>query len=43
MRYGVRTINEMREEEGLTPVPWGNEPWLPVNVAPVSVPRKGKG
>jgi HK97 family phage portal protein len=42
LRYGVRTINEMREEEGLPPVPWGNEPWLPVNVAPVSVPRKGK-
>lgn len=40
MRYGVRTINEMREEEGLPPVPWGDEPWLPVNEAPVSVPRK---
>jgi HK97 family phage portal protein len=40
MEYGVRTINEMREEESLPPVPWGNEPWLPVNMAPVSVPRK---
>jgi HK97 family phage portal protein len=42
MQYGVRTINEMREEEGLTPVPWGNEPWLPINLAPVSVPRGRK-
>ena len=41
LRYGVRTINEMREEEGLAPVPWGNEPWLPINVAPVSA-RRGK-
>jgi HK97 family phage portal protein len=39
MEYGVRTINEMREQEGLPPVPWGDEPWLPTNVAPVSVPR----
>ena len=40
MEYGVRTINEMREEEGLQAVPWGDEPWLPVHMAPVSVPRK---
>ena len=36
MEYGVRTINEMREQEGLPPVPWGDEPWLPVHMAPVS-------
>jgi HK97 family phage portal protein len=42
LRYGVRTITEMREQEGLAAVPWGDEPWLPTNLAPVSVPRKGK-
>jgi len=36
MEFGVRTINEMRAEEGLPPVPWGDEPWLPVHMAPVS-------
>jgi HK97 family phage portal protein len=39
MEYGVRTINEMREAEGLPPVPWGDEPWLPLRMAPVSTPR----
>jgi HK97 family phage portal protein len=38
-RYGIRTINEFRELIGLDPVPWGNEAWLPINLAPVSQPR----
>ncbi len=29
LKYGVVTINEVRGESGLPPVPWGNAPWLP--------------
>lgn len=32
---GVMTINEWRESKGYPPVPWGDEPWLPVNKAQV--------
>jgi hypothetical protein len=32
----VQTINEVREEDGLDPVPWGDEPILPITVAPLS-------
>jgi hypothetical protein len=42
LEFGVRTINEMRREEGLEPVPWGDEPWLPLNVAPVSHRRQDR-
>jgi len=29
MQYGVVTINEARDAQGLLPVPWGDKPWLP--------------
>ena len=29
LKYGVVTINEVRGDEGLPPVPWGDAPWLP--------------
>ena len=29
LKYGVVTINEIRGEQGLPPVPWGDAPWLP--------------
>ena len=29
MKYGVVTINEVRGQRGLPPVPWGDVPWLP--------------
>ena len=29
LQYGVVSINEVRSERGLPPVPWGNVPWLP--------------
>ncbi len=29
LKYGVVTINEIRGDEGLPPVPWGDAPWLP--------------
>jgi HK97 family phage portal protein len=30
LKYGVVTINEVRGEQGLAPVPWGDVPWLPL-------------
>ena len=27
VKNGTRTINEVRAEDGLEPVPWGDEPW----------------
>lgn len=29
LKFGVVTINEVRGEQGLGPVPWGDAPWLP--------------
>ncbi len=29
LQYGVRTINDVRQAEGLPPVAWGDRPWLP--------------
>jgi HK97 family phage portal protein len=29
LQYGVRSINDVRQAEGLPPVPWGDRPWLP--------------
>ena len=29
LKFGVVTINEMRGERGLPPVPWGDKPWVP--------------
>lgn len=29
LKYGVVTINEVRSEQGLAPVPWGDTPWVP--------------
>jgi HK97 family phage portal protein len=29
LKWGVRTINEIRAERGLPPVPWGETPWVP--------------
>ncbi len=40
LKYGVVTINEVREERGLPPVPWGNTPWLPLQWAPSDFERR---
>jgi HK97 family phage portal protein len=29
LKYGVRTVNEVRGDRGLPPVPWGDRPWTP--------------
>jgi len=36
LKYGVVTINEVRSESGLPPVPWGDVPWVPQQHAQVS-------
>jgi HK97 family phage portal protein len=33
LKYGVLTINEIRNERGLPPVPWGDEPLVPLRPA----------
>ncbi|HWG41752.1 MAG TPA: phage portal protein [Gemmataceae bacterium] len=33
LKYGVVSINEIRSERGLPPVPWGEVPWLPLRWA----------
>jgi HK97 family phage portal protein len=40
LKFGVVTINEMRGERGLAPVPWGETPWLPLNWAPSDFERR---
>ena len=32
-QYGVVSVNEVRGERGLEPVPWGDVPWLPLQWA----------
>jgi HK97 family phage portal protein len=39
LKYGVVTINEVRGERGLPPVPWGDTPWLPLMWAPSDFER----
>jgi HK97 family phage portal protein len=33
LKFGIVTINEVRGERGLPPVPWGDVPWLPLQWA----------
>lgn len=40
LKFGILTINEVRQDRGLPPVPWGDTPWLPVRWAPTDVPRR---
>src|SRR5437660_1061023 len=40
LKYGIVTINEVRQDRGLPPVPWGEKPWLPVNWAPSDLPER---
>jgi HK97 family phage portal protein len=39
LKYGVVSVNEVRSERGLPPVPWGNVPWLPDRWLPTDQPR----
>ena len=40
VKAGQRTINEWRDEDGLPPVTWGNEPWYPNTLRQPSEPRQ---
>ena len=40
MKYGLLTINEVRQDRGMPPVPWGDQPWLPVAWAPTDFPDR---
>jgi len=39
LKFGVVTINEVRQERGLPPVEWGQTPWLPLHWAPSDYQR----
>ncbi|MHB1424902.1 MAG: phage portal protein [Gemmataceae bacterium] len=39
LKYGVVSINEIRGERGLPPVPWGDVPWLPLQWERTDMPR----
>lgn len=39
LKYGVVSINEVRGERGLPPVPWGDVPWLPLQWERTDFPR----
>lgn len=39
VQAGIRTINEVRELQGLEPVPWGDVAWLPFTVQPIETPE----
>jgi len=41
VQAGIRTINEVRELQGLEPVPWGDVAWLPFTVRPIEIPEDG--
>jgi HK97 family phage portal protein len=40
LKYGIMTINEVRQDRGLPMVPWGETPWLPLNWAPSDFPDR---
>ncbi len=40
LKFGILTINEVRQDRGLPPVPWGDAPWLPVAWAPTDFPDR---
>jgi HK97 family phage portal protein len=42
LKYGVYTINDVRTADGQPPVPWGDQPWLPLLWAPADQPRPAK-
>ena len=40
MKFGIVSINEIRQDRGLAPVPWGEKPWLPLAWAPTDLPER---
>jgi HK97 family phage portal protein len=42
LKFGVVTINELRGEQGLPPMPWGDAPWLPRLWAQTNDPNRDR-
>jgi HK97 family phage portal protein len=42
LKYGVVSVNEVRSERGLPPVPWGEVPWLPLQWERTDMPRQAE-
>ncbi len=42
LKFGVVSINEVRGERGLPPVPWGDVPWLPLQWERTDMPRRAE-
>ena len=40
LKYGVLSVNEVRQADGLAPAPWGDVPWLPRQWAPTNEPNR---
>jgi hypothetical protein len=40
LKYGIISINEVRQDRGLPPVAWGDTPWLPLNWAPTDLSER---
>ncbi len=40
LRYGLKSINEVRQERGEPPVDWGRVPWLPAGWVPTDFPNR---
>jgi HK97 family phage portal protein len=40
LRYGLKSINEVRQERGEPPVTWGHVPWLPAGWVPTDFPNR---
>ena len=40
MKFGIVSINEVRQDRGLAPVAWGETPWLPLDWAPSNFPDR---
>jgi HK97 family phage portal protein len=40
LKYGILTINEVRQDRGLPAVPWGDTPWLSLHWAPTDLPHR---
>ena len=40
LRYGLKSINEVRQERGEPPAAWGNVPWLPAGWVPTDFPNR---
>ena len=43
VQAGIVTINEVREQRGMEPVPWGDVAWMPMGIQPIENPEDAQG